>query len=100
MSNRVPGSAAARRQGWPVLVALLSIVVLAAGLRFWQLDAAQMWWDEGNNAYFAHYSLPEVLTFSRLTRDTDPPAHRAALGLWLSLFGDSAFSLRSLSAAP
>lgn len=80
-------------------VALAGIIVLAAALRFINLDANPIWWDEGNNAFFAHCSLAELVAWSRSTHDTNPPVHRLMLALWLGMFGDSAFSLRALSAA-
>lgn len=98
MEHVVPTFQAQRRSSVLFLVALLVIVALAAGSRFIQLDAPALWWDEGNNAYFAHRDLARLLDTSRATNDTDPPAHRIMLSLWLRLFGDSAFSLRSLSA--
>jgi len=79
-----------------VLMAL--ILVSATILRVWQLDRAALWWDEGNNAYFAHQTPAGILEASRLTNDTNPPAHRLALSVWLRLVGDSAFNLRLLSA--
>lgn len=80
-------------------VALGAILTLGGILRFVALDRAPLWWDEGNNAYFAQASLDNLLRLSRLTLDTDPPAHRLALKGWVTLFGASALSLRSLSAA-
>lgn len=84
-----------RRLVW---LALLAILILAGALRFWQLDRYGLWWDEGNNAYLAHASPAHVLEMSRLTNDTNPPAHRLALGLWLRLLGDGVVQLRLLSA--
>lgn len=82
-----------------LVLLLLVIILLAAALaRLWALDAASLWWDEGNNAYFAHQNLSEILQMSRATHDTDPPAHRLALGLWLRMLGDSALNLRLFSA--
>lgn len=92
----------AHRPGTRVLawhhLALLAILALALGLRLVALERAPLWWDEGNNAYFAHASLSDLLRDSRITLDTDPPAHRLALKLWLGVWGYSAFHLRSLSA--
>jgi 4-amino-4-deoxy-L-arabinose transferase-like glycosyltransferase len=86
-----------RSARWPLL-ALAAILLLGALLRLQALDRSPLWWDEGNNAYFAAH--PErILAESRSTNDTDPPAHRLALALWIRLFGASAFSLRLLSVA-
>jgi len=79
-------------------VALGAILILALGLRVWRLDEHALWWDEGNNAYFAHATPAQLVEMARLTNDTNPPVHRLALGLWLRLLGDSARNLRLLSA--
>lgn len=73
------------------------ILLLASVLRLRGLDSPALWWDEGNNAYFALQSPSQLATMSRLTHDTNPPAHRIALGLWLRLLGHSAYNLRLLS---
>ena len=79
-------------------LAIIAILGLAAALRLWRLDGSPLWWDEGNNAYLAHQSLGDLLRMSILTHDTDPPAHRLALKVWLAVWGDGAVQLRSLSA--
>ena len=91
-------SAARRPRAWlaPALLAL--ILLLATALRLVALARAPLWWDEGNNAYFGHATLPELVAMSRATLDTDPPAHRLALKAWLWLLGDGALQLRALSA--
>jgi len=63
----------------------------------WALTDFALWCDEGNNAYFALHSPTDLLETTRLTNDTDPPAHRLALGLWLRLVGASAYNLRLFS---
>jgi len=73
------------------------IVLLATLLRVHELERSPLWCDEGNNAYLAHQSLSGLIEASRMTHDTDPPAHRLALKLWLAALGDSAFNLRLLS---
>ena len=79
-------------------MALGVILVAAAVLRLVTLAQTPLWWDEGNNAYFAHASLGELLRMSRATMDTDPPVHRLVLKAWLWLWGDGSFQLRALSA--
>jgi len=86
-----------RRQSRTLLL-LAGIMLLATALRVWALDRSPLWWDEGNNAYFANQNLARLAEMSRLTHDTDPPAHRLALGLWLRLVGASPYTLRLLSA--
>ena len=75
---------------------LALILLLAGALRLRSLEASALWWDEGNNAYFAKNPLA-IVEMSRATHDTDPPAHRLALAAWLGLLGDSAYNLRLLS---
>jgi hypothetical protein len=91
-------SAARRPRAWLAPALLAVILLLAAALRLVALARAPLWWDEGNNAYFAHATLPELVAMSRATLDTDPPAHRLALKAWLWLLGDGALQLRALSA--
>ncbi|MFO7916906.1 MAG: glycosyltransferase family 39 protein [Anaerolineae bacterium] len=79
------------------LLLLGAILLLGACLRLWDLAGPALWWDEGNNAYFAQQNLPDLVRMSRLTNDTDPPAHRLALKFWLGVLGDSAYNLRLLS---
>jgi hypothetical protein len=76
------------------------VVVLLAGftLRAICLDNRPLWWDGGNNVYFAHQGLLGVLQESRATLDTDPPMHRLALGVWKELVGSSPFSMRFFAA--
>ncbi|MFO7698601.1 MAG: glycosyltransferase family 39 protein [Anaerolineae bacterium] len=90
-------SAERGRIHWRTTLLLAALLLLALGLRLWNLDQHVLWWDEGNNAYFAHATPAQILETSRLTNDTNPPVHRLALGLWLRLLGDSAFNLRLLS---
>ena len=96
-ANGTHPSPASARSAWRTALLLALILLLALGLRVWRLDQHALWWDEGNNAYFAHASPARLLEMSRLTHDTNPPVHRLALGLWLTLLGDSAANLRLLS---
>lgn len=81
--------------------ATLLLLILIVGLmtRVWDLSAQPLWCDEGNNAYFASLTTPRLVEMSRLTHDTDPPAHRLALKLWLAALGPGDVNLRLLSAA-
>lgn len=75
---------------------LLAILVLAAALRFYRLDAQSFWNDEGTSARVAERSLP--LITAAAIGDIHPPLYYYALHYWRSLWGDSEFALRSLSA--
>jgi hypothetical protein len=98
MTRAYPACAWSGRKQRLVVALLVLILLVAAALRLWALDVPALWWDEGNNAYFALQSPARLLEMSRLTHDTDPPAHRLVLGLWLHLAGASAYNLRLLSA--
>jgi hypothetical protein len=95
------GAVLAWLQGDAIVTILLLVAILAVAtaLRTYRLDASPLWCDEGNNAYLARQSFSGILRMSVLTHDTDPPAHRLALGLWLRLWGDGVVALRALSVA-
>lgn len=78
--------------------ALLAVLLVGFALRVIQLDQRPLWWDEGNNVYFATRDLGTVIEDTRITRDTNPPVHRLALGLWADLAGSSTFAMRYFSA--
>ena len=80
---------------WTLLTAL-AILLLAAGLRFYRLDAQSLWNDEGTSAALA---LRDLGTIARnASDDIHPPLYYWLLAGWVRLFGDSEFALRSLSA--
>jgi hypothetical protein len=62
------------------IAAPLAIFLADFALRLAGLNRRPLWWDEGNNVYFAHQGLPGVPRDSRATLETDPPVHRLALG--------------------
>ncbi len=76
-------------------LALLSILLLAALLRFYRLDAQSFWNDEGNSARIAERSLDLILEGAE--GDIHPPGYYLLLHTWRALFGHSEFALRSLS---
>ena len=77
---------------WLALVVLL----LAAAVRFHQLGAQSLWYDEGVAYAHARRSLPELIPL--LQRNVHVPAYFALLGLWEDIAGASELSLRILSA--
>ncbi len=81
----------------PLAFGLLLAVVLslAAGLRFYRLDAQSFWNDEGNSARIAERS--PVLIVEGAAGDIHPPGYYLLLHAWRGLFGQSEFALRSLS---
>jgi mannosyltransferase len=74
---------------------LLAILLLAAGLRFYRLDAQSLWNDEGNSARIAERPLDLILEGA--AGDIHPPGYYLLLHYWRALFGQSEFALRSLS---
>lgn len=76
------------------LKTLLVFLLIAAGLRVWNLDTQSIWFDEGYSWYAA--SQPTLL--QTVAGDlTNPPLYYLLLHVWIRLIGDSEFGLRSLS---
>ena len=75
---------------------LCLILILAAGLRFYRLDAQSFWNDEGNSARITERSFEKITEAA--AGDIHPPLYYYALAVWRGLFGASEFALRSLSA--
>jgi mannosyltransferase len=74
---------------------LLAILLLAACLRFYRLDAQSFWNDEGNSARIAERPLDLILEGAE--GDIHPPGYYLLLHYWRAMFGQSEFALRSLS---
>src|SRR5512136_176020 len=75
---------------------LLLILSIAAGLRFYRLDAQSLWSDEGNSVALATRSLATITVDA--AHDIHPPLYYWLLHLWTGIFGYSEAALRSLSA--
>ncbi len=75
---------------------LLLIIICAAALRFYRIDAQSFWNDEGNSARIAERSL-QLIT-EGAAGDIHPPLYYYALHFWRSAFGSTELALRSLSA--
>ncbi len=80
------------RQQWMLVVLLLCFL-----LRLIAIDHKPLHFDEGNNVYFGHLPLTQLLQVSVETADTDPPAHRYLLGFWMLGAGTSEFAVRLFS---
>ncbi|MBI4785771.1 MAG: glycosyltransferase family 39 protein [Chloroflexi bacterium] len=74
---------------------LLLLILLAAALRFYRLDAQDIWGDEAFSISLSQQSLEYVIAGGA---DTHPPFYPALLFFWLKLMGTSAFATRALSA--
>ncbi len=73
------------------------LVFAAFVARVADLDRLPLHYDEGINVFFGVRSPAEVLDWTIRTYDNDPPGHRFALGLWMSLAGPTPFAIRILS---
>ncbi|MBC8249793.1 MAG: glycosyltransferase family 39 protein [Anaerolineales bacterium] len=82
-------------ENW-IKIALLLILVLAAFLRFYRLDAQSLWADEGNSVSLSGRSL-DLIT-AGAAHDIHPPIYYYLLHFWMRVFGNSEFAVRSLSA--
>lgn len=75
---------------------LLAILLLAAFLRFYRIDAQSFWNDEGNSARLAERSTDLIIAGA--AGDIHPPGYYLLLAAWQSAAGRSEFALRGLSA--
>ena len=82
-------------ENW-IRIALLLILVLAASLRFYRLDAQSLWADEGNSVSLSGRDLP--LITAGAAHDIHPPLYYYLLHFWMLVFGNSEFAVRALSA--
>jgi len=78
---------------WPLCLCV--ILLIAAGLRFYRLDAQSFWNDEGNAIRAAQRSIPLVIAAAR--GDIHPPGYYLLLHFWRIPTGDSEFAVRALS---
>lgn len=85
------------RRGYFIWVAGI-VLVAAAGvcLRWWQLGAHSLWFDEGYSAWFASLRPAELLWAAGA--DVGPPLYYLLLGGWTAVFGESESGLRAMSA--
>jgi uncharacterized membrane protein len=75
--------------------ALVVILVAAAVLRLWALDATSLWYDELYSVVIrSQYPFWQLV----LADDPHPPLYYLMLGSWLDVFDTSAVAARSLSA--
>lgn len=98
--HAMPGSWAAARRllRWAREHWLLSILMLAALVRFYHLTTAAIRGDEGSSLLLSQYSLAGI--WEHAAHGVHPPLYFMLLHGWVDLFGDGIFSIRSLSALP
>jgi hypothetical protein len=81
-------------------IALLLLILLAAALRFYRLDAQDIWGDEAFSIWLSQQPLEHVIAGAA---DTHPPFYPLLLFFWLRLVGtpsasSGTFATRALSA--
>jgi mannosyltransferase len=77
-------------------ITLLTILFLAALLRFYRLDAQSFWNDEGNSARLSERTVGLIIEGT--ASDIHPPGYYLLLHVWRAIFGHSEFALRAPSA--
>ena len=92
---RTEWQSADRRASHASRLLFLAVLVLAAFLRFYRLDAQSFWNDEGNAARIAERSVNLIVEGA--AGDIHPPGYYLLLHVWQAVFGESEFALRSLS---
>jgi len=78
-----------------VWILLIGLLLVGAGLRFYQIAAKDIWLDEANTVAIA--SAEPGAMIDRLKLDSSPPLYYLLLHFWIKLFGDSEAAVRSLS---
>jgi uncharacterized membrane protein len=79
------------------LYLLLFTILLGGFLRFYHIGNQPLWIDEAMSYWFSTRSMHELWTVVPRI-ETNPPLYYTILKIWMSLFGSSEASLRSLSA--
>ncbi|MDL2182683.1 glycosyltransferase family 39 protein [Pseudomonas sp. ChxA] len=84
--------------GWISRLWWVPILALAVALRFYSLTAAAIWGDEGSSLLLSEYAADDL--WFHAAHDVHPPLYFFMLRGWIELFGDSIWSIRSMSAIP
>lgn len=77
---------------------IVCIAALGAALRFYQIGAEPLWFDEACSYLFAQRPLHQLWGIEALG-EANPPLYYTLLKLWMVFFGESETALRSLSAS-
>ena len=79
-------------------IVLIFILLLGAVLRIYNLGGESVWHDEAVTSRVARLNLVEFIKWIIDVNDNNPPLYYMLMHFWVSLFGDSEFSLRLPSA--
>jgi len=74
---------------------ILPIIGLAAAVRFYDATKSAIWHDEGYSLMLSSRNLGGI--WAGTARDVHPPLYYVLLHGWRNLFGDSIFTVRTLS---
>lgn len=93
-SGRLEQAGYQRHMKLRTLWLMVLILLLAAGLRAWNLSTQSIWFDEG----FSWHAATQPDLIATLNGDpTNPPLYYLLLHIWVRLTGDSEFALRAFS---
>ena len=95
VSKSIGRPSAARYGRWFEVGVSGSLILFAFVIRLYRLDAQSIWWDEGHSLQMASAPIAQIPTLPGM--DVHPPGYFVALHGWISLIGDSQFSIRYLS---
>jgi 4-amino-4-deoxy-L-arabinose transferase-like glycosyltransferase len=76
---------------------LIGVLLLSFGVRLFRIQHHNIWGDEAFSIAFSKQALNLVLSSGA---ETHPPLYHALLHVWISLVGESVFSLRYFSVLP
>ena len=76
---------------------LVGVLLLSFGVRLFRIQHHNIWGDEAFSIAFSKQALNLILSSGA---ETHPPLYHTLLHIWISLVGDSIFSLRYFSVLP
>ena len=77
---------------------ILILLAIGTAVRFAFLGAESLWEDEIGSLIIARMPIGDILRMHQTTIEFHPPLYFAALHYWVSLFGETEFAVRSMSA--
>jgi hypothetical protein len=92
----VPFLSAARVSARVDRLALLAVLVIALGVRFYSITVPVIWYDEAYSLLLARETPTRIWAMTAL--DVHPPLYYVLLHYWGIVWGDSPLAARSLSA--
>ncbi|MDM8521553.1 glycosyltransferase family 39 protein [Anaerolineales bacterium HSG6] len=77
-------------------IPLFLLLIVATGMRFYNLAGQSLWSDEGNSLALVKHGYSDIA--QRTAYDIHPPFYYWLLKLWTTIFGTTEIGLRALSA--